>query len=613
MQVLNSQMTFSNLVQEAFIEPLRSVLIIDDQYPTWDEILNDQLEEAAKDKALSLRSSGKSWKVDPTGPIKVINQFRSQKRGFVIDIHDHSDTKSADHLHQSDLLVLDYNLEGSQSGLGGTLARGVLQSVLANKHFNLVIVHTDEKSLDDVMFECLLSTMTSCTSQFGGRVDSDLIHLDEKLDILETEEKFSRNLLNEKFGVIEYLKLRHPSTDTKQIIRLFKNSEGLLGVLGAWGAEIGLNGRELNTFYYWAIREFEKPKLEMFAQEAFEGLTWNSSKGCIWMRTVRGFVTFVAKGPNNLIETLQSALENWKPTPSRLISAKYRHELSSVGVEAEDRTLQKKHVFAHFYKHFCSPVGLNLTNDEQDRLRIAKLKGYVSRQSEAISFLIEDEVINFGEKIRRIDNDTTGGFGAHYGVDLTGENNPEVSKAVAHYNSYVSTLPLKDGDDQLDSGHIFKWNNEWWVCATPACDLQPGQNTTAFVGSSTTQRPFTALKLLLITNLQTLTNDHINSGLFCFVEQTPGEVICLGLENVEASNSITNGKATWRTFIASEKGLIANNQMQMIVPKFENDKLVLGDGTAEIIAKLRYEYALNYIQKVGSSVTRIGLGYVSEA
>jgi len=32
---------------------------------------------------------------------------------------------------------------------------------------------------------------------------------------------------------------------------------------------------------------------------------------------------------------------------------------------------------------------------------------------------------------------------------------------------------------------------------------------------------------------------------------------------------------------------------------------------AQVIAKLRYEYALNYIQRIGVSVSRIGLGYVS--
>jgi hypothetical protein len=612
---LTESINFSNLVHEAFIRPLRSVMIVDDQYPTWDEILNDRLDDKSQDKKLGARSKSKNWQDDPSGPIEVIRQFRQQKPGLIIDIHDAltpSDTEHADHLHQSDLLVLDYNLEGDQSGLGGSKARSILQSVLSNKHFNLVVVHTGEDVLSDVFFDCLLATMKSCTSQFDEGTLKDLVDLDEKLDGLGDSEEFDSKKLSEKFGKDEYLALRHPHADLDFIFRQFMRSEGQFSSLSDWGKEAKLRGKELKTFFYWAIREFEKERADIFATESFEGLKWQCSEGCIWLRTVRGFVTFVAKGPENLLQSLQAALENWQPTPSRLISAKYRHELSSVGVEAEDRTLLKAHVFAHFYKDFCSPSRKELSEEEGERLRIAKLKAHVNRQSEAIAFHIEDEVVRFGELIRKTDAETAGGFATHYGLDLEDEGTPEAQKAVAHYNSYVSTLPLKAGDDQLDSGHIFKWNTEWWVCATPACDLQPGQNTTAFVGSSSNQRPFTALRLLPVAAGKKVTTDHINSGLFCFVEQSPGDVICLGLEELDSSTSITNGKATWRTFIASANGHIADNKMELIVPKFIENELKLESGQeAEIVAKLRYEYALNYIQRVGTSVTRIGLGYLS--
>jgi len=614
MLFLGDAVTFSNLVNEAFIKPLRSVLIVDDQYPTWEQILNDRLDEATKDKALSTRSAAKTWQTDPSDPMSVISQFRSREPGFIIDLHDGFDPSKAgkvDHLHQSDLLVLDYNLEGAQSGLGGAKAREILQLVLSNKHFNLVVVHTGEKNLNEVFFDCILATMTSCTNKFDENLIQDLAALDQKLDELETAEVFDRNLLAEKIGAKEYLELRHPSCALNSTLQQFMRSEGLFADASDWGKDSGLHGKDLRIFFYWIIREFEKTKKEIFASKDFEGLKWSSDESCMWLRTVRGFVTFVEKGPGELLIRLQNALENWQPTPSRLISSKYRHMLSSVGVEAEDRTLLKAYVFAQFYKDFCSPTLDSLTDEEGERLRIAKLKAHVTRQSEAISFHIEDEVAQFGEKIRRIDTETSGNYASHYGVVLDKKDSPEAKKAIAHYNSYVSTLPLKAGDGQLDSGHIFRWNNDWWVCATPACDLQPGQNTTAFVGTSAEERPFIALRLLQIDNMDEVTVDHINSGLFCFIEQNPGAVICLGLEEIGAVTSVANGKVTWRTFVASENGLISDGKMKLIVPKFKDGKLELEDGVAEVAAKLRYEYALNYIQKVGTSVTRIGLGYVS--
>lgn len=590
---------FSDLVREAFIDPLRSVLIVDDQYPTWGDILDETLHD---------RSKAKTWRSAPNEPLGVIKQFRERKPGMVIDIHDALapiNAGQADHLHQSDLLVLDYNLEGEQSGLGGAKAREILQSVLSNRHFNLVVVHTGEDRLEDVFFDCLLATMTSCTNQFDDNVISDLEALDTILNDLEAEEKFDRGSLPEVFDQREYLLLREPSTVCKTLIRPFMKGQGQFNKLSAWGHDIGLEGKDLKTFFFWAIREFEKQKLPIFASENFEGLTWNSEDGCIWLRTTKGFVTFVAKGPDDLLEALQKALENWQPTPSRLISAKYRHELSSVGVEAEDRTLLRSHVFAHFYKDFFFEPRPDLPDEEQNRLRVAKLKEHVSRQSEAVSSHIENKVVEFGEKIRTIDIDTGETFASHYGVDLSDAASADTKKAITHYNSYVSTLPLKEGDDQLDSGYIFEMNNEWWVCATPACDLQPGQNTTAFIGSSSTHRPFTALKLEKVCEEKALKNAQ--SGLNCFVEQSPRDVVCLTFDPSE------NGKATWRTFIAKNNGCISDKKMDLIALKFNGEGApILEDGKkAKLIAKLRYEYALNYIQKVGTSVSRIGLGYCS--
>lgn len=609
--------TFSDLVREAFIDPLRSVLIVDDQYPTWEEILNNAINTGVSTGEKIISPTAKDWIKQPLNPLGIISQFRKRNPGFIIDIHDaieRNDEGAADvsedpvalanHLYQSDLLVLDYNLEGHTSGLRGDKARRIIQSVLANKHFNLVIVHTGEDNLNEVFFECLQCLMNSCTSQFKDVLIGNLIKLDEKLELLEDEGSFNRKELSNYFDMNEYVRIRHPDSSESSITRDYMSPTGKLAPLAQWGKSLGLNNNELKTFLYWSIREFEKPISSIFAQQQFEGLKWHNEPDCKWVRTVRGFVTFVSKGPEDLLGELQKALESWKPTPSRLLSAKYRHQLSSVGVEAEDRTLLKSHVYAHLYKEI---LGLQ-SKHNQEKIRAAKLKEHVSRQSEAISFHIEDEIVIFGEKIVNVDSDGGYGFSNHYGVDL---NNTDVAKkAIAHYNSYISTLPLKNEKDQLDSGHIFKINGEWWVCATPACDLQPMQNTIAFTGSSQELRPFTAL-LLRQTELSSISSDHINSGTYCFIENTPGEIVALGLRIPGEDGKPVNEKVTWRTFLAKNNGEINNHTLELLLPKLDNQNFISKEVTAKIIAKLRYEYALNYINKVGASVSRIGLGYVA--
>lgn len=618
--------TFSELVHDAFIEPLRSVLIVDDQYPTWEEIINSKIKGGAKDDALEKRSVEKDWvKKNPNEPLQVIRQFREQKPGFVIDIHDalaptrnaiaagtkpqESASELADHLHQSDLLVLDYNLEGEAGGLGGRKAREILRMVLSNKHFNLILVHTGEDDLDKVMTECLVSLMQSCTSQFDEKVQSGLATLDMKLDELEDEGKFDRSDLANVFTDDLYLELRKPRSSSRELLSQFMQGEGPLAALHKWGSSIGLERGSLRSFIHWATRETEKGRLKEFDDHTAAGLSWKADTDSRWLRTSKGFVAFVKKGPDNLLIELQSALEDWKPTPSRLLSAKYRHALNSIGVAAEDKSLAKASVFAQFYDSIREPARDGVTQEQAKLSREFKLKEHVARQSEAISFLIEDDLVGFGEKIVNADEADGFKFADHYGIDL---NDPDVKKdAVNRYNCYISTLPQKFGDDQLDTGHIFKLNSDWWVCATPACDLQPGQTTIAFGGKSSDLRPFTAIRLVPI-QLGDLENDHINSGSCCFIEDhETKKVVCLGLRTVFDETKPATQKVTWRTFVARNQGLISDGVCGLISPKLTDTEIELPEEELHVMAKLRYEYALNYIQRVGASVSRIGLGYAA--
>lgn len=622
MRVLVDSVSFSDLVREAFISPLRSVLIVDDQYPTWEEVLNSKLAGEAQDEKLERRSTIKGWQKIPTEPLSVIREFRTSKPGFVIDIHDafapvdadvsngndaqETVSELADHLHQSDLLVLDYNLEDTKGALRGIKAREILRMILANRHFNLVIVHTGEDDLDEVMSECLISLMQSCTSQFTDKIRADLKNLDDVLDDLELSEQFDRNLLGDMFSITEYLILRSNS-DLRVVYAEYMQGKGPFSRLSNWGTDLGLKGTFLRNFLIWAVREFEKGRLSSFSDTAFEGLSWKSSADCKWMRASRGFITFVKKGPEDLLAELQKALEDWKPTPSRLLSAKYRHSLSSVGVEAEDRSLSNAHVFAQFYDDMLEPAREGISEAHAVLSREFKLKQHVARQSESLAFVIEDELVSFGEKIIQADSKGEAGFASHYGINLSDTKTKRA--AVDHYNSYVSTLPPKPGSDQLDSGHIFKVGNDWWVCATPACDLQPGQNSIAFVGTSGDLRPFTALQLVKMAQNE-LDNDHINSGSCCFIfDDLTQKVVCLGLRSLLDEKKPATQKVTWRTFLAKNQGLIIECQFDILQIKLNGESLETSSFEARVFGKLRYEYALNYIQRVGSSVSRIGLGY----
>ncbi|MGX1958766.1 response regulator receiver domain [Serratia proteamaculans] len=624
--------TFEGLVREAFITPLRSVLIVDDQYPTWEEIFNSKMTGEKHSKNIEISSAKKKWHDPATADevIRLISEFRSQNPGFIIDIHDgvsekisektagsESPKQLADHLHQSDLLILDYNLEGAEAGTGGDTARKILSSVLNNQHFNLVVVHTSE-DLEQTIHECLRALMESHTSKYDEQLTEKIDDLDELISDKEAIDEFDRGHIEDKLDMATYIKTHHPDDGWNIAIGEFMSGKGAYSGLSEWASELNLSPLEKKIFFYWAMRVFEKKYLTDFTSTPPKGLSWHISAACKWLRTSRGFVCFVSKGPENLLHELQSALVDWKPTPSRLLSAKYRHEISRMGAEVEDTSLRQRHAFAKFYETIRKPGKEGLPGVQIELLRHYKLKDHVSRQSEMLSFLVEESVADFGKRIYAADELTGFTFHGHYKVNLN--NDKDKKEAISQYNRYVCCLPSRDdisgkiGTEQLDSGHIFKLEDTWWVCATPACDLQPGQGTIAFKkGSDSSLRPFTAIKLYPVTNLDELTYQHINSGSYCYVEYN-GKILGLGVKSPKYDSSTPAiQKVEWRAFVAQRGGIIEGGKLSLLELQLELDDLKIKSDSkeAEVVAKLRYEYALNYIQRVGASVSRIGLGYVA--
>ncbi|MBS0971421.1 hypothetical protein JK232_21290 [Nissabacter archeti] len=622
--------TFKDLVHEAFIAPLRSVLIVDDQYPTWEEIFSFYIADNESSSLINQHCLKKSWK-DPNisnEVMKLIKEFRNKKPGFIIDIHDGISTnfaeksagsetpkELADHLHQSDLLVLDYNLEGAEGGTGGDIARKILASVLRNQHFNLVVVHTSE-NLDNVIYECLRSLMKSCTSQYDNACSDEVSEIELLIEDKEDAQEFDRSLITEHIDMATYFKVRHPEGGLQKALGDFMQGIGSFSALCTWAECLNLETKKKKYFFYWAIKEFESRYTADFTESPPQMLSWNISESCKWLHTPRGFVCFVSKGPDNLLAELENALIDWKPTPSRLLSAKYRDEISRFGADVEDTSLQQKHAFAKFYETIRKPGMEGLPLEQIKMLRSYKLKDHVSRLSEMLSFLVEDKIANFGQKIYSADELSGFTFQEHYKVNLN--SSADRKKAVNQYNRYICCLPTKeklieDSSEQLDSGHIFILDGTWWVCATPACDLQPGQNTIAFKkGTNTTLRPFTAIKLHP-SNPNSLSDLHINSGSYCYVEHN-GEILGLGIKSPkDDSNNPAIQKVDWCAFVAENGGVIKRGKLSLLELQLELDdpKIRSDRKEAEVVAKLRYEYALNYIQRVGTSVSRIGLGYIS--
>lgn len=148
----------------------------------------------------------KNWRKDPTRVRQVISSLRAGGRNYLVDIHDgfqiEGAADAAGHLHQSDLLILDYQLDGLEGG--GAKAIGILKKLMSNGHFNLVVLHT--LSDIDVAFQnIVLSLLKPCAVPLA---ESDRADAEAALDEFEdTQAGFTENI-KDSIGPAQYLRFR---------------------------------------------------------------------------------------------------------------------------------------------------------------------------------------------------------------------------------------------------------------------------------------------------------------------------------------------------------------------------------------------------------------------
>ena len=158
-----TQYAYSDLIDEAYIDPIRSVLIIDDEYPTWEDWLTGQVTGSG---------TGQRW-----GNLNKINTlietFRSKQPALTVDIHN-GETEERyleDYIHQSDLLILDHAL--SPEDFAGEKALKISSALLEEtNHFNLILLHTNSDKLVEPFAQLLRSFSNSDRQVIGNPVQS---------------------------------------------------------------------------------------------------------------------------------------------------------------------------------------------------------------------------------------------------------------------------------------------------------------------------------------------------------------------------------------------------------------------------------------------------------
>lgn len=603
---MTSSRSYEELVREVYIKPLRSVLIVDNDYPTWSEILtsenNDDTEQFYAQKG---------WKANP-GPINtVISALRSSEGNLILDIDDGSNLGGDEpdqlvaNLHQTDLLILDYQLDGADDG---TKSIRILRDVHTNRNFNLVVVQTSA-SLNDAFSDMLLGLLKPFSADIAGDDISSGLELIERIeldrpDILET--------LRGAFGNEQYFAAYKGRCAALKAV--FKGIQPF-SLFKQICDECGWTGRQIRTLYNWAIADFQNRNEVRMHNADIDNISW-SNEGVKWIRSTTAFVTFTNKREaGDIIGALQTGLVEWGPLPSRLLLSKLRKELDDHGSLAEDSALGNKHVLARWY------LELLKQKDQKQKFLIEET---INRHSEQLIAEVRPSVIEFSKALIAQDLDKIQAaptedppelltehmlVKSYFDVDL-GEQT-QLTLAEMEHNAFICST--KPSGEHLRTGHVFKMGERYWVCLSPLCDLVPGQKTAGMYGEVGNLLPFLAVRLHTIDgkSLETKHNqikDDIQSNRYIFLKEN-NEILILGLS--KPGPKAHDANPHWYPLYADNQGQFKEEfklRIRKVAPA-KSVALKFEANDVEVFAQLRYEYALNLMQKLGASLNRVGLDF----
>lgn len=617
--------SYKDLIREVFLDPIRMVTVIDDEYPTLSAFLNEELNKHQQIENKDPGLNQAQMKAENIARLRTIMNMCHSEHKWCLDVYDGQsprfgiDTQThPSHINHSDLLILDYHLDENSDD--GFRARNILKSLAINNYFNLVVVHTKGANEDiETVYDEILG---------------DLINLDiSNIDISDDNTDKIETWLDENDPDQDRFPLIISKLDRKDIIRTltddslginFENPDHPCHQARSEITSIS-KGVKLDEVLIlnWIISINLSRYPDLKRSGLSNKLTWNHTKDGNFISTGRIFITVIEKeremAINDIYDKLYHSLVIQKASPMLLLMAKIRQELDDRGIEQANSIIDNHHAQAGWLYDLVSSADKD-SNKHHDA---------IDRHWEQLALASKKSLILFSEKIvsslKNEHNNSTKIIETFY--PNRSENDFEVLK---HLNCYASTRDVNS--THLTTGTIFKiFENdtpEYWVCLTPACDLVPSQGKTKWESRiGVDHLPFQAVKLFKNTDTEKNIRKKINQNELLFIN------INGSIETFKFKSS-PNTSPTWETFYAVNHGNLDENKefelqsLRLITggikqrgrgkrkrAKETKDETVLrlsNKFSAKTIVELRYEYALNLLQKFGSNQSRVGLEFVSK-
>ncbi len=584
----SSTTDYKVLLKKAFIDPIRTVTVIDDEYPTMTSLLN-------------LNSS-----LQPSSSIErlksIINMCHNDHM-WSVDVFDgkspnlSGSTSIPSHLNHSDLIILDYHLDGDDSASGGSRACQIIKELDTNTHFNLIIVHTKGSSTGDIrnVFQEILLSLLYIADENHLSLP---LEMKDKIDDWSFENGDEYGWINEEFSALSLLKyFSAPASAEALAIKKEKH------FFNRYKEEIFKIARDSdidkNDLIKWKLNGvFEKLEIARGSSSRAD-ISWDWDEDSNFISTSKVFITVVRKDKNisneRLYESLNTALEKFNAPPMHLIMAKMRHELDERGIEQAIKITENRFAQAGWLYNLLQNSEDPFSHDKAIDLHWEQL-ARASRKN--LRDFSQEIVLATKNKFPTNNRDAV----SHFFSDCM--QDADKDKVLGHLNAFSCSMGITN--NHLTTGTIFKFNDEFWVCLTPACDLVPGQKNTWVERIGKNHLVFKAVKLFEITLATANKSAFVNENIYLIFED---DILTLSFKQDAKSNPI------WDTFYVENHGKFEyDNKLAIccIREKTIDDitSLIIEKFDAKGIAELRYEYALNLLHKFGTSLSRVGLDFV---
>ncbi|WP_256873092.1 response regulator receiver domain [Shewanella algae] len=446
------------------------------------------------------------------------------------------------HLNHSDLIILDYHLDGSADIDSGGRARDIICELEKNNHFNIIVVHTNgyshggiELVFDEILAELLPIPVSHCFD-----VEKDIEEMFERWSDANSEFSDDYVFFEQKISFKELL--NYTTKNEKELINLKNPNHCLHGFqagLGKLTVETGINISQLIRLFFKQNLKFYSKKLK---GKAANSVNWFWDGGTTnFIANGRVFVSVVKKNNGNpeeeLFEPLRKALCQLKASPMHLLMAKIRHDMDERGLEQANQIISDRKAQIGWLYNLIQNSDLNTAeHDKIIDLHWEQLARAAKRELREFSRRLVSAV-----KTEPLFGGDSKSIVKYFFKECTQE--PHIT--LGHVNALSCSQPVLE--KHLTTGTILHIGSEYWVCLSPACDMVPKQRLSQWESRIGKEHlAFKAVKLSTDASLNAANG-----------KATRNDFIYLLIDGIPKVFSLANGENNpeWEVFYAENHGV----------------------------------------------------------